>query len=382
MTETKAAGLGAELRTARQAQGWELPQLAASLRIRQSYLEAIEAGRVADLPGTTYALGFVRAYASALGLPGEEVAKRFRSETTQAHGEQPALRFPAPVPQRGVPAGALMLLGVAILAAAYGGWYWVTEHRATPVEVVPPIPDRMATDTPRPLPSPQVASLLPATAPPAPNAPARPQGGVAAGQAAAPVTPTAHAAAPPAQGATASGPAQTATLPPASPGAGVSLPGGPAASALPGTPPSAAPGAAQAPSPATASAGSASAIRPAPGSGQQAGSAPGAGRIVIRATADAWVTVKQKSGPPVLNKLLHAGDTWPVPADKDGLTLTTGNAGATQIDVDGSQIPASLGGSGAVRRDVPLDADMLKSGKLPPPASRHSRQAAVAAIPE
>ena len=52
-----AAKLGAELRAARQNLGWELADLARSLRIRQGYLEAIEAGRMADLPGTTYALG-------------------------------------------------------------------------------------------------------------------------------------------------------------------------------------------------------------------------------------------------------------------------------------------------------------------------------------
>src|SRR5277367_4838810 len=75
-----AARLGAELQAARQKLGWELPQLAASLRIRQAYLEAIETGRVAELPGSTYALRFVRTYAAALGLPGEEMARRFRAE--------------------------------------------------------------------------------------------------------------------------------------------------------------------------------------------------------------------------------------------------------------------------------------------------------------
>jgi cytoskeleton protein RodZ len=93
---------------------------------------------------------------------------------------------------------------------------------------------------------------------------------------------------------------------------------------------------------------------------------PPAGRIVVKASADAWITVKQPVGPPVLNKLMHAGDTWTVPPDKTGLLLTTGNAGGTEIDVDGAPIPTGLGTSGAVRRDVPLEADMLKAGKLPP----------------
>jgi cytoskeleton protein RodZ len=67
---------------------------------------------------------------------------------------------------------------------------------------------------------------------------------------------------------------------------------------------------------------------------------------------------------------MHAGETWSAPADKTGLLLTTGNAGGTEIDVDGAPIPQSLGTSGAVRRDVPLDPDLLKSGKLPPPKAR------------
>jgi cytoskeleton protein RodZ len=103
---------------------------------------------------------------------------------------------------------------------------------------------------------------------------------------------------------------------------------------------------------------------------------------VLKASADAWVTVKQKGGPPLLNKTMHAGDTWPVPADKPGLTLTTGNAGGTSIDVDGAPIPVSLGTSGMVRRDLPLDADMLKAGKLPPAPARKNPTAATAAAPK
>ena len=46
------------------------------------------------------------------------------------------------------------------------------------------------------------------------------------------------------------------------------------------------------------------------------------------------------------------------------LLLTTGNAGGTELVVDGVAAPA-LGGSGAVRRDLPLDPDAIKDGKLP-----------------
>ncbi len=172
VTASPSAQIGAELRARRETLGWKLPDLARSLRIREVYLEAIEAGRIGDLPGTTYALGFVRAYASALGLPGEQVASRFRAELAEA-AARPALSFPVPVPRRGVPAGALMLVGLLILAGAYSGWYYVTEHQRTPAETVPPIPDHLLPrSAEKPAPSPQVASILPsASAPTPPPAP-------------------------------------------------------------------------------------------------------------------------------------------------------------------------------------------------------------------
>ncbi len=74
--------------------------------------------------------------------------------------------------------------------------------------------------------------------------------------------------------------------------------------------------------------------------------------------------VKDKAGPVLLNRVLKAGDTWPVPA-RPNLLLTTGNAGGTELVVDGVAT-APLGASGAVRRDLPLDPDMVKDGKLVP----------------
>lgn len=324
-----AARLGAELRTARLNLGWELSDLARSLRIRQSYLEAIEAGRMADLPGITYALGFVRAYASALGLPGEQVASRFRTESGEANS-RPALSFPAPVPQRGVPAGALMLLGLVVIAGAYSGWYYVSEHQRTPAETVPPIPDHLLpTAQEKPTPSPQVATILPTAAAPSP--------------AAAPPS-----AAPP-SGAAQAVPAAPAPMP------SVQAPGHAQGQQTQDVQTSV-PGPAAAPPPATTPATPAAAPE----------AVPVGTRIVLKATADAWVTVKPKAGGTALfSKLMHEGDIYAVPADKTDLVVTTGNAGGTEIDVDGVPIQ-SLGGSGLVRRNLPLDADLLKSGHLPP----------------
>ena len=85
---------------------------------------------------------------------------------------------------------------------------------------------------------------------------------------------------------------------------------------------------------------------------------------MLKASADAWVTVKQKGGVALMSKLMHAGESFAVPPDKTDLLLTTGNAGGTEIDVDGTPVPG-LGASGMVRRNLPLEPELLKAGHLP-----------------
>jgi hypothetical protein len=86
-------------------------------------------------------------------------------------------------------------------------------------------------------------------------------------------------------------------------------------------------------------------------------------RIVLSATADAWMQVRDKSGQVLLSRTLHPGESWAVPA-RPQLMLTTGNAGGTDILLAGVAVP-SLGPSGAVRRNIPLDAGFLMAGKVP-----------------
>jgi cytoskeleton protein RodZ len=122
---SEASSVGALLRAARMRQGHELQDVSGALRVRFVYLQAIEEGRFGDLPGPTYAVGFVRAYADHLGLDVDEVVARFRSEVSTLT-ERSELRFPAPVPESRVPSGALLLISVLLAAVAYGGWYYLT----------------------------------------------------------------------------------------------------------------------------------------------------------------------------------------------------------------------------------------------------------------
>ena len=59
--------IGALLRASRIRRGEGLRDVADQLRIRFVHLEAIEDGRFENLPGATYAIGFIRTYAEQAG---------------------------------------------------------------------------------------------------------------------------------------------------------------------------------------------------------------------------------------------------------------------------------------------------------------------------
>jgi cytoskeleton protein RodZ len=311
------SGVGADLKLARERLGCQLSEIAASLRIRAAHLQALEEGRTADLPGNVYAIGYLRSYAKALGLDPDEFARRFKSETLQLTSRT-ELAFPAPVPERGVPAGAVVLLGVVLAAGAYVGWYRLSGQGKLPAEVVPPVPERLA---------PLAAQVAPAPAP------------------ARTTVPPSSASPPPVS---APGPFPTATPAPTTQAPPAQIAEPPAN--LPSVPPSSAAAAIPASTDATQ----------ATQGGPEIADEP---RIVLRAKDDAWMQVRDHSGQVLLNRVLRGGETWPVP-QKSSLLLTTGNAGGTELVVDGVVAP-SIGNPGAVRRDLPLDPDTIKAGKLP-----------------
>ena len=292
---------GEELRSARERLGWSIAEVAGFLRIQESYLGALEDGRF-DLPaGQAYAVGYLRSYATTLGLDPGETVRRFKAEAGELR--HPDLTFLAPVADRGIPAGAAMLLGLILSIVVYAGWYRLSGEGRLPAETPPPIPARLA-----PLAETALPPRLPeALRPTASNPGALPRSGVLAA-----VTETA---------------APAPDLPPVSHNSAQ---------------------AAMAPLPPLVT------IAPPPPADQP--------RIVLRATADAWVQVRDRAGVTLLNKVLKPGESWPVP-NRASLLLNLGNAAGTEIVVDGTVLPP-LGGPGVVRRDVPLDPDLLKDGKV------------------
>jgi cytoskeleton protein RodZ len=318
LTAAEAARLGEELREARMALGVAIEDMAAQIRIRRVYLQALEEGRLKDLPGRAYVVGFLRNYANALGLDTDEVLRRFREVSEP--GPKANLVFPEPVPSRGVPAGAVMLAGAVLAVGAYVFWYNWSGGGPRVVDSVPPLPPRLE----------QAAEDV-APRPPAP----RPS---APGQTAA-VTPPAEAPAGP----------QTRSL---------TMPGAtPSPATPPAVPPAAAPAAAPPPAAAPAAA---------------APAADGS-RIVLRGRTEAWIQIRDTRANRVLtDRLLRAGETVPVPA-REGIVLTTGRADGMDVLVDGNPAPALANATG-VRRDIPMDPDRLLGAPLAAPARQAPRE--------
>lgn len=143
ITAAEAARVGEDLREARLTLGASVEDMAERLRINRRYIHALEEGRIKDLPGPAYAVGFVRSYAAALGLDPDEAVRRFRDVTGGATTKNGELVFPEPVPSRGMPAGVLVAAGVVVSIGAYVAWYNWSGSGNRVVDAVPPVPPRL-----------------------------------------------------------------------------------------------------------------------------------------------------------------------------------------------------------------------------------------------
>jgi transcriptional regulator with XRE-family HTH domain len=121
--------VGAALRRARESLDLSLDDIAQATHVRADYLEAIENLDLSPLPARPFAVGYVRAYARALGLDPDLVAARFRHETP---GEDTTLRAPLGGQfRRQTRLGRLGLAMIALIAALIG-WNLIVRVSAPP----------------------------------------------------------------------------------------------------------------------------------------------------------------------------------------------------------------------------------------------------------
>ncbi len=123
-TELNLHSVGETLRHAREQKDLDLEAIAKTTRIPQRHLSSIEAGDFGALPGRTYAIGFAKSYARAVGLSDAAIGSQLREEMDeQGHGAyQPETSGYSPANPTSIPPKALALTALGIGAVVLVGY--------------------------------------------------------------------------------------------------------------------------------------------------------------------------------------------------------------------------------------------------------------------
>ena len=127
------ATLGVALKAIREAQKLTLQQVTDETRVRRAYLEAIETSQLDLLPSRPFTIGYVRAYANALGVDPDAAVERFKIDEPVL--DEP-LRAPVGVLDDRDPRVAAFLIGALVIVAAIV--LWNVAQRAMIANAPPP----------------------------------------------------------------------------------------------------------------------------------------------------------------------------------------------------------------------------------------------------
>ena len=175
--------VGSALRIARERLGLAEDDIAQFTRVRAAYIAALEAFDFDVLPARPFVVGYVRAYAKALGLESEAVVARFHAEAPKVDGK---LRAPGGVRHEAFGSIRWLLAVGAVVAAAVIVWNLArrAELRAAapprsparvlapavpsagPAVIGAPLPTPPEATTPPVYQTPGLATIDPAVAPP------------------------------------------------------------------------------------------------------------------------------------------------------------------------------------------------------------------------
>jgi cytoskeleton protein RodZ len=299
-TAGAALTVGQLLARRRSERGLDLADIARESRIPLRHLDAIERDLHEKLPALPYAVGFVRSYARTLGLAPDSVVAQFKSETAIIDTAAQQASFPEPLEDSRIPAKALAIGSLVLALLAIGGWLLLSRAPEAPVaqaEATAAAEEPAATQPAPPVLSDSAAPpLAEVTAEPAPDGLAAMPADAALGQAA--VDPNAVAT----------------TVAPTAP-----------ANPLPGV-----------------------AGLPAP-----------SGMVVLRATEETWIRVRE-NGQVLKMGVLAAGETFNAPA-RPGVEVRTGNAGGLQLQL-GTRVLPPIGIKG---QSVTVSLDPAQLGQSP-----------------
>ncbi|MEK9557346.1 MAG: RodZ domain-containing protein [Alphaproteobacteria bacterium] len=397
--------IGADLNAARLETGMQLQELAQLVRISRHHLKNLESGDFDLLPGSTYVSGYIRTYSREVGLDPEVMTQRYRVLLTDREAK-PSYSFPVDrqQPQR---SGAMMASIMVIFAGlGYGGWYAAgkpdlvaallgeapQETAAAPqVETTATESDNLiiqaseqelagadqldslpATDTGEAtiqnvaetvIPEEQedgetaIASATPQTVAPDPATTVT-ELGAQTEQLASVASETQTVA---------ETPAVTTSLSDVDTLAATTAPSADESIAQPEEEVVAVADTGAPAAPVAEDAASSDDIAASPGDENSLASTGVAYarqrvpelEITVRATSISWIEIIRNDGEEVMAKLMREGEVYVVDS-RDRLYLSTGNAGGVELVFHDGAVQ-SVGESGEILRDLPLDADRLRN---------------------
>jgi cytoskeleton protein RodZ len=305
--------VGQDLRTARLRRGDDLASVSRVLKIRRDHLEALEEDRLEALPGRTYAVGFVRSYAEYLGLDVTQCVERFKAEIAGRAEQGTPVQVIEEDEHRRLPQGWKMIAGVVLALLAYGAYNLIYLADQALTQPSTPPPPEVAVSKPKPAPhhvavvAPPVVTTTPATRGQTEGSPGTAPLGVGPGAT------------------TGQNQTQAALAPGAATGASVQ---GLPATQFPPLPP-----------------------------GKVYGARNHDARVVLRIHAPTRLLVLGPKKVVLINQTLQAGDMYQVP-NQVGLTLTTPNGGAVELDLDGAPM-GYAGRDQGMTEDLSLDPQSI-----------------------
>ena len=146
--EFEPVSIGERLRQAREAKGLALEDLANQTRIPIRHLQHIELEEWDAMPAATYAIGFVRSYANAVGLDGAELGRELRERLGGTRSRAPVAEYYQPAdPARVPPRSLAIIAGVIALVLVVGYAIWRSSLGGDEPGVTVAVPEAQA---PRP----------------------------------------------------------------------------------------------------------------------------------------------------------------------------------------------------------------------------------------
>lgn len=113
------ASVGEALQAMRHARGMSLEELSQRTRVRASYLAALEEMRLETLPSRPFVVGYIRAYAQAVGADADAAAERFKADEPVL--DEP-LHAPVGVEEDRDPRLVAIIIGAVVIIGAIVAW--------------------------------------------------------------------------------------------------------------------------------------------------------------------------------------------------------------------------------------------------------------------